>query len=202
MISLVIADDHAIVRRGFRSLLEQAGGFSVLAECSDAAGAQEAVRRLRPDVLVTDISMPGGNGLQLADELRTAHPALKILLYSQYASPMFVAEARRLHLSGYVSKDAVADELIDALQAVARGEFYLSRDLRGLDHVPVLEALSARERELFLQLAQGNTLKQAAVTMGISDKTAYTHRENLREKLGLHGNQELQQLAQRIGLLR
>ncbi len=202
MISLVIADDHPIVRRGFRSLLEQAGGFSVLAECSDAAGAREAVQRLRPEVLVTDINMPGGNGLQLAGELRTTHPALKILLYSQYASPMYVAEAQRLHLSGYVSKDAVADELIDALQAVVRGEFYLSLDLRNLDRVAGLEALSARERELFLQLAQGNTLKQAAAAMGISDKTAYTHRESLREKLGVHGNQQLQQLAQRIGLLR
>lgn len=195
MISIVIADDHAIVRRGLLSLLEQAGGFSVLAECSNAAGAQEAVRRLSPDVLVTDISMPGGSGLRLADDLRSAYPALKILLYSQYASPMYVAEARRLRLSGYVSKDAVADELIDALLAVARGEFYLSRDLRGLGHVPGLEALSARERELFLQLAQGNSLKQAAGAMGISDKTAYTHRENLRDKLGLHGNQELQQMA-------
>lgn len=202
MISLVIADDHAIVRRGFRSLLEQAGGYTVLAECGDAAGALAAVRDLHPDVLVTDISMPGGNGLQLADELRSEFPYLKILLYSQYASPMYVAEARRLHLSGYVSKDAVADELIDALQTVVRGEFYLSHDLRGIDHVPGLEALSARERELFLQLAQGSSLKQAAAAMGISDKTAYTHRERLREKLGVHGNLQLQQLAQRIGLLR
>lgn len=202
MISLVIADDHAIVRRGFRNLLDQAGGFALLAECANAAQARDAVRELRPQVLVTDISMPDGNGLQLAEELRASLPALKILLYSQHASPMYVAEARRLGLSGYVSKEAVADELVDALRAIAAGEFYLSTDLRGQDEVPGLAQLSEREREVFLLLAQGRAPKQVAFALDLSEKTVYTHRERIREKLGVHGDQQLLQLAQRLGLLR
>ena len=202
MISLVFADDHSVLRRGLRSLLEQAGGFSILAECSNAASAREAVATFHPDVLVTDISMPGGNGLQLAAELRAAFPALKILLYSQYASPIYVAEAKRLALAGYISKDTVADELVDALRAVAHGEFYLSRDLHELGQVPGLSTLSSRERELFFQLANGSSMKEAAFAMGISDKTAYHHRERIREKLGVRGNQQLLEIAQRIGLMR
>jgi two-component system uhpT operon response regulator UhpA len=202
MTRLAIADDHAIVRKGLRSLLEQAGGFDIVAECSDIAGAREAVERLRPDVLVTDISMPGGNGLQLAGILRTACPDLKILLYSQYASPMYVTEARRLGLAGYVSKDVVADELLDALASVVRGEFYLSSDLRAQAEIAGLDALSEQERRIFLLLAEGLAPKQVAAEVGIKDKTVYAHREHIREKLGLRSDAQLQLLARRIGLLR
>lgn len=202
MIRLVIADDHAIVRRGLHALLEQAGGYAILAECEDACSTREAVLRLQPDLLVLDIAMPGGHGLHLAAELRQYQPGLLILLYSQYASPIYVAEARRLGLAGFVSKQTVADELVDALAAVARGEFYLSQDLRGQPGVPGFDALTDKEREVFLLLAQGRLPKQVGPEMGISEKTVYTHRDHIREKLGLANDQQFQQLAQRLGLLR
>lgn len=202
MIRLVIADDHAIVRHGLRALLEQAGGYAVLAECGDVDTAREAVQQLRPDLLVLDIAMPGGNGLHLAAEFRRSHPSLRILLYSQYAGPIYVAEARRLGLAGFVSKQAMADELVDALAAIAQGEFYLSCDLHEQPGVPGFEAFTDKEREVFLLLAQGKLPKQAAMDMGISEKTVYTHRDHIREKLGLGNDQQFQQLAQRIGLLR
>lgn len=202
MTRLVIADDHAIVRRGLRSLIEQAGGHDILAECTDAESTREAVRRFRPEVLVLDIAMPGDSGLDLARELRGSHPELRILLYSQYTGPMYVAEARRLGLAGYVSKDAVADELLEALHAIAAGQFYLSHDLRGQDDVSGLAQLSEREREVLLLLAHGCTPKQTAFKLEISEKTVYTHRERIREKLGVQTDQQLMKLAQGLGLLR
>ena len=202
MTRLVIADDHAIVRRGLRSLIEQAGGHDILAECGDAGSTREAVRRLRPETLVLDIAMPGGNGIDLARELRELHSGLRVLLYSQYTSPMYVAEARRLGLAGYVSKDTVADELLEAIDATASGQFYLSRDLREQGDVAGLTHLSEREREVLLLLAQGCTPKQTAFKLDISEKTVYTHREHIREKLGIQTDQQLVQLAQGFGLLR
>ena len=199
---LIIADDHAIVRHGLRALLEQAGGYAVLAECADVQATRDAVHAMRPDLLVLDIAMPGGNGLQLAAELRDSHPMLRILLYSQYASPIYVAEAQRLGLAGFVSKESVADELHEALSVIGSGGFYLSEDLRGQSGVPGFGALTDKEREVFLLLAQGHFPKQAAIDLGISEKTVYTHRDHIRKKLGLGNDQQFRQLARRIGLLR
>ena len=200
MIRLVFADDHAIVRTGFRSLVEQVGGYEILAECTSADTAREAVIRFQPEVLVTDISMPGG-GLNLAAELRQSHPALRILLYSQFTGDMYVSEAHRLGVAGYVSKDAIADELVMALEHIVKGGFYLSSDLRRPTPAAGLGQLSDREREVLMRLLQGQTPKQVALDLGISDKTAYAHREKVRSKLGVRNDRELQQMALSLGLV-
>ena len=200
MIRLVFADDHAIVRTGFRALVEQVGGYEIIAECTSANTARDAVIRFQPEVLVTDISMPGG-GLNLAAELRQSHPALIILLYSQFTGDMYVAEARRLGVAGYVSKDAIADELVIALEQIVRGGFYLSCDLRKPIPVAGIGQLSEREREVLMRLLQGLTPKQVALDLGISDKTAYAHRDKVRSKLGVRDDRELQQMALSLGLI-
>ena len=156
MIRLVIADDHAILRHGLRALLEQVGGYVVLAECGDADATREAVQRLRPDMLVLDISMPGGDGLHLAAHFCRSHPGMRILLYSQYSGPIYVAEVRRLGLAGFVSKQAVADELVDALASIARGEFYLSSDLHEQPDVPGFDALTDRSERYFCCLPKAS----------------------------------------------
>ncbi len=201
MLKLVMADDHAIVRTGFRALIEQAGGFHILAECADCDSARAAVLGHRPDVLALDISLPGG-GLNLAAELRQSQPELRILILSMHAGDPYLSEALRLGVAGYVSKAAAADELVTALWRIEAGERYLSSDLRAAPAAnDGLEELSEREREVFLRLARGQTPKQVALDLDISVKTAYLHRTSIREKLGVNTDLQLHQLALAQGLL-
>jgi len=200
MTRIIMADDHAIVRAGFRALLDQAGDYQVLAECGSVDEAREALARHAPDVLVLDISLPGG-GLGLVPEVRSGHPGTAILILSMHSGEPYVSEALRLGVNGYVSKGSAADELLLALDAIGAGERYLSSDLRDERNDPELAMLSRREREVFLQLAEGRTPKQAAHHLGISDKTVYLHRDRIRRKMGVQNDLQLHQLALARGLL-
>lgn len=201
MIRIVMADDHAIVRAGFRALIEQEADFRIVAECGGIAEARTAVHMEHPDVLVLDLSLPGG-GLALVPELREALPDLAILVLSMHDHEPWISEALRRGVTGYVTKGAASDELVAALHAVAAGQSYLSSDLqRPAARRFGLETLSEREQEVFLRLARGETPKQAAIDMGISVKTVYLHRASLRVKLGAYNDLELHQLALERGLL-
>lgn len=201
MIRIVMADDHAIVRAGFRALIEQEAGFEIVAECSGIADTRQAVLLHHPDVLALDLSLPGG-GLSLVPELREALPDMAILVLSMHDREPWISEAVRRGVSGYVTKGAAVDELVTALRAVADGRPYLSSDLeRPLAPIQELEQLSGREREVFLRLARGETPKQVAIDMGISDKTVYLHRASIRAKLGVGNDLELHKLALERGLL-
>ena len=201
MIRIVMADDHAIVRAGFRALIEQEAGFEIVAECSGIADTREAVLLHHPDVLVLDLSLPGG-GLSLVPSLRELLPDLAILVLSMHDHEPWISEALRRGVAGYVTKGAAVDELVVALRAVTAGQPYLSSDLaQPKGSRPGLETLSEREQEVFLRLARGETPKQAAIDMGISVKTVYLHRASLRVKLGLFNELELHRLALERGLL-
>lgn len=201
MIRIVMADDHAIVRAGFRALIEQEAGFRIVAECGGIAETRVAVNLEHPDVLVLDLSLPGG-GLSLVPELREALPDMAILVLSMHDREPWISEALHRGVAGYVTKGAASDELIAALHAVASGQSYLSSDLkRPAARRSGLEQLSEREQEVFLRLARGETPKQAAIDMGISDKTVYLHRASLRAKLGVQNDMGLRQLALERGLL-
>ncbi|WP_271680696.1 response regulator [Thermomonas mangrovi] len=201
MIRIVMADDHAIVRAGFRALIEQEPGFGIVAECSAIADTREAVLLQHPDVLVLDLSLPGG-GLSLVPELREALPDMAILVLSMHDHEPWISEALRRGVTGYVTKGAASDELVAALRAVAAGQPYLSSDLQQPAAPRAgLEALSEREQEVFLRLARGEPPKQAAIEMGISDKTVYLHRASLRAKLGVNNDLALHKLALERGLL-
>lgn len=201
MIRIVMADDHAIVRAGFRALIEQEAGFEIVAECGCIAETRVAVNLSHPDVLVLDLSLPGG-GLSLVPELREALPDLAILILSMHDHEPWISEALRRGVAGYVTKGAASDELVAALHAVAEGQQYLSSDLKrpAMRRVGI-EELSDREAEVFLRLARGETPKQAAIDMGISVKTVYLHRASLRAKLGVFNDLELHRLALERGLL-
>ena len=196
-----MADDHAIVRAGFRALIEQEPGFGIVAECSGIADTREAVLLHHPDVLVLDLSLPGG-GLSLVPGLREALPDMAIRVLSMHDREPWISEALRRGVTGYVTKGAASDELVAALRAVAAGQLYLSSDLQQ-PAAPLagLEALSEREQEVFLRLARGETPKQAAIDMGISDKTVYLHRASVRAKLGVNNDLALHKLALERGLL-
>ena len=201
MIRIVMADDHAIVSAGFRALIEQEAGFEIVAECGTLVEARMAVQLEHPDVLVLDLSLPGG-GLALVPELRESLPGMAILVLSMHDREPWISEAFRRGVSGYVTKGAAVDELVTALHALAAGQSYLSSDLRRSPAPAIgLEQLSAREREVFERLARGETPKQAAIDMGISVKTVYLHRASLREKLGVHSDLCLHKLALERGLL-
>lgn len=200
MIRIVLADDHAIVRKGFRALIEQEDDMRIVAECGSAIEAREAVNMHLPDVLVLDLTMPGG-GLSLVPDLREGIPDLRLLVLSMHDREPYISEALKRGVHGYVTKGAATDELVTALRKVSRGETYLSSDLRQPAPQPGLENLSERERDVFLQLAQGATPKQVALTLGISTKTVYLHRETLRNKLGARNDLELHRIAIERGLL-
>jgi two-component system uhpT operon response regulator UhpA len=201
MIRIVMADDHAIVRAGFRSLIEDEPGFRIVAECGDTDDTRRACATLRPDVLVLDLSLPGGGGLALLPELRSALPQMAVLVLSMHDDNAYVAEALRRGANGYVTKGTAHRELPDALQAVMRGETWLSSDVRGLTNPSVIAGLSKREYEVFLRLARGESVKQIALDFGISDKTLYQHRESIRNKLGVRDDLGLHRIALERGLL-
>jgi DNA-binding NarL/FixJ family response regulator len=201
MIRIVMSDDHAIVRAGFRALIEQEPDFEIVAECGCIAETRVAVNLQHPDVLVLDLSLPGG-GLALVPELREALPDMAILVLSMHDREPWISEAQRRGVTGYVTKGMASDELVIALRAVAAGQSYFSSDLQRPAAPRIgLEKLSEREQEVFLRLARGETPKQAAIDMGISDKTVYLHRASLRAKLGVQNDMGLRQLALERGLL-
>jgi len=201
MIRIVMADDHAIVRKGFRALIEDEPGFCIVAECDGADGARDAAVASRPDVLVLDLSLPGG-GMALISEMHQRQPEMLILVLSMHDSEPWISEAFSRGAIGYVSKGAAHRELPDALRAVASGQRYLSSDLGQRCQPTGLELLTERERDVFLRLAQGQTPKQIALEHGISDKTVYQHRKAVRAKLQVRNDLDLHRLALELGVLR
>lgn len=200
MIRIAMADDHAIVRAGFRALIEDEPGFEIVAECGGCDDAREAVLALHPDVLVLDLSLPGG-GLDLVPELREALPGLAILVLTMHDDDGYVAEAVRRGVHGYVTKGAAPRELFDALHAVVAGRSYLSSDLLRPASAPAMDVLTERESDVFLRIARGMTPKQIAFELGISRQTVYQHRDSIRAKLGLRNDLELHRAALVRGLL-
>lgn len=200
MIRIVLADDHAIVRRGFRALIEQEPDMRIVAECGSADEARTAVLAHKPDLLAFDLTMPGG-GLSLVPELRAAEPNLWLLVLSMHDREPYISEALRRGVHGYVTKGAATDELVAAVRDVCAGRIYLSTDLEQPTPESGLETLSDREREVFLLLARGATPKQAALTLDISVKTAYLHRSVVRAKLSARSDLDLHRIALERGLL-
>lgn len=207
MYSIVLIDDHAIVREGFKRLIGLEPDLKVVAECRCADDAVEAVAQQRPDLVALDLSLPDGSGLPLIEHLRSVAPDTRIVVLSMHDGDPYVAEALRRGASGYVTKGVAPEELVAGLRAVMQGEQFLSSDLRqrraeqpAASHDP-LRRLTAREREVFLLLAAGRTPKQAAAELGIGQKTIYIHRASVMGKLNAGSELELYRMASERGLL-
>jgi two-component system uhpT operon response regulator UhpA len=207
MYSIVLVDDHAIVREGFKRLIGLEPDLKVVAECRSADDAVEAVAQHRPDLVALDLSLPDGSGLPLIEHLRSVAPDTRIVVLSMHDGEPYVSEALRRGASGYVTKGVAPEELVAGLRAVMQGEQFLSSDLRqrraeqpecALDP---LHRLTAREREVFLLLACGRTPKQVAAELGIGQKTVYIHRASVMGKLNAGSELELYRLASERGLL-
>ena len=208
MIRIVLADDHQILLDGLRRLINVNADMQVVATATDAPSAIEAVRAHRPDVIVLDINMPGGGGLQVARRVREMELPSKIVVLTMYAEDRYVMEAVRLGASGYVLKRSADKELLDAIRAVAAGEAYLTHAaVRLLLATQQSEAgrpepaLSTREREVLGFTARGFSNLEIAERLFVSPKTVDTYRSRVMAKLDLHRRSQLVDYALRHGLL-
>lgn len=210
MIQIVLADDHQVVREGFRHILEAEPDFTVVGEAGDGSTAVEMVKQLHPTVFVMDMVMPGMTGLDVLAQVGECSPQTRTVVLSMYDEQDIVLYALRSGAMAYVLKQSSAQELIQALRAVVSGRYYLSLPLVG--HVikaylrqPLMstvqpdsaEALSPRERDVLRRIAHGQTSRRIAAELSISPRTVETFRRRLMHKLCLHSQTELVQFALR-----
>ncbi len=212
MTTIILADDHPIVRRGLRSVLEAEKDFNLIGEAGDGLEAVRMVEKLQPDILITDMMMPGLTGLEVTRQIKHRIPKTKIIILSMHASESYVLEALRNGANGYVLKDTVSEELVEAVRDVIAGRRYLSSQLseRAIETYILkaestpedsYDSLTTREREVLKLAAEGSTNNEIAERLFISPRTAETHRANLMKKLALSNHTELIRYAIRRGVL-
>jgi two-component system response regulator NreC len=199
MIRVVIADDHAVVRRGLRQLLDAEEGFEVVAEAADLAGARRYVRGHHPDVLVLDLNLPEGLSLGAIPELRAECPDTQIVVLTMQNEPAYARQALGAGALGYVLKEAAESELVEAIRRAAEGDSYLNPRLgaRVAAEVPSVppDGLSERELEVLRMIALGHTNAEIAETLYVSIRTVETHRSHIQQKLRLDSRSELVRYA-------
>jgi DNA-binding NarL/FixJ family response regulator len=210
-VRVVLADDHALVRAGIRSLLQDIPGLEVVAEAGDGNEALRLVDRLRPHLVLMDITMPGLNGLEATKRIRKERPETAVIIVSMHASEQYAIHAMQAGASGYLLKDADLAELQLAIAAVVRGETYLSPAITthviadyqrrlSLTEDP-LERLTPRQREILQLIAEGHSTKEIAARLNLSVKTVETHRGQVMERLDIHDVAGLVRFAIRVGLI-
>ena len=190
---ILIVDDHPLVREGVRTLINHQSGLEVVGEAADADGALEAIARLEPALVLTDIGMKQVSGIALAAQIRERWPAIHVIVLSMYDNPDYVHQAMQAGARGYVLKDAPSSDIVDAIRAVAAGDTFLSASLsrqsaRSDGPRPIL---SEREAEILACLARGMSSKKIAAEHDLSVRTVETHRQNIRRKLRIEGQAEL-----------
>jgi DNA-binding NarL/FixJ family response regulator len=212
MTTIVLADDHHIVRQGLRALLEANPDFRIVGEAGSGLEAVQLVERMRPKVLILDLMMPGLNGLEVTRQAVKHSPRTCVIVLSMHSNEAYVLEALRSGASAYVLKDSSAADLMQAVSQVVVGRRYLSPPLSDLAirayqektkdaSLDIYETLTTREREVLQLVAEGHTSTQIAAQLGISPRTAETHRTNLMRKLGLRGQSDVVRYALQRGIL-
>jgi len=204
--TILVADDHALVREGIIALLRRHEDIEVLAEASDGKETIEKAGSLRPDIILMDIAMPGLGGLEATLEIKKTNPDIKILVLSQYDDKEYVRRLLKAKVSGYILKHAVGTDLVSAIRAVARGEFYLYSSIASslvneylTDQEDALEdpyeRLTDREKQVLKLIVEGNTHKEIASQLNISVKTVVAHYSNIQDKLGIRSRPEMIKFA-------
>lgn len=212
MIKIVLADDHQVVRKGFKALLAAESDFSVVGEAGDGLETLRLVEQLQPDILVLDLMMSGINGLEVTRQLSKKSPKTSIIILSMHSNEGYVLEALRSGAKAYILKESPPEELIKAIKEVSSGRRYLSAPLSELAieaytqraEVKASEPynqLTTREREILQMAAQGCTNTEIAARLFISSRTVETHRTNLMRKLNLHNHVQLIQFAIQNGII-
>ncbi|HET6418560.1 MAG TPA: response regulator transcription factor [Geobacteraceae bacterium] len=210
-IRILLADDHKIVREGLNSLLGREPDMEVVAMADNGRTAVQLAGQLMPDIAVIDIAMPDMNGIEATRRISAENREVKVLSLSMHSARRFVVEALSAGAKGYLLKDCAFDDLVRAIRTVAGNETYLSPKVAGLivkDYLkrspesapPAVSLLSSREREVLQLIAEGESTKEIAYTLGVSIKTAETHRQQIMKKLNLHSVAELTRYAIREGI--
>jgi two-component system response regulator NreC len=206
-VRVLLAEDHQVVREGLRVLLEREG-FLVAGEASDGREASRLAKELKPDIAVFDIAMPLLNGIDAAREVQAASPQTRVVLLSMHSEDQYVRSALEGGIHGYVLKSKASKDLVQAIRDVSRGLYYMSPEIsqtiidsyRGRSESPS-PTLSARERQVLQLVADGKTTKEVATILGISVKTADTHRSRIMKKLDIHDVASLVRYAVRAGMV-
>lgn len=202
MISIVIADDHTMVRHGLRAFLATAPGIEVVGEASDGPAALQAIGRYAPDVALIDVSMPGMSGVEVTQAVTAKYPRTAVLVLSMHGDSAVVAEALKAGARGYVLKEADGDELLRVIRSLASGAICVMGTGVPDPASDDPEPLTSREREVVALVAAGLTSKEIAQSLGIGSRTVETHRANAMRKLRLRTVAELALYAASRGLFR
>jgi DNA-binding NarL/FixJ family response regulator len=207
-LGVLLVDDHAVVREGYRRLLERSPDIRVIGEAGNSADAYQLLCQLQPVVVVMDISLPDVSGIEATRRMLARQPEVRVLVFSMHEEAIFASRALQAGARGYITKASAPEILIDAVRAVARGEMFLSRDIAQtlalrnlLDDDAAFKALSAREFEIMRLLVTGHTLDAIAGKLGLSYKTVANHQSAIRQKTGAQTAVDLLRIAQRSGLV-
>lgn len=207
-IRILLADDHSVVRQGFRLILSNQPDIEVIGEANNGREAVELAAKLQPDVVVMDVAMPELNGIEATRRIGEAASRARVLALSMHKDSVYVREILRAGARGYLLKDSIDSDLISAVRAVARGDGYISPSVSDAvltdyrRHVTdPIDLLTSREREVLQMIAEGKTNKEIAVTLNLSVYTVEAHRGRVMEKLNLHSTGELVRFAVRNGLI-
>jgi DNA-binding NarL/FixJ family response regulator len=207
-IRILLADDHGVVRQGFKMILGAQADMEIVGEAANGREAVALAEQLKPDIVVMDVAMPEMNGIEATRRLAESAPHARVLALSMHKDSVYVRETLRAGARGYLLKDSGANDLVAAVRAVASGEGYLSPAVSNavLDdyrrHVTnAIDLLTSREREVLQMLAEGKTNKEIAATLNLSVYTVDAHRGHIMEKLNLHSINELVRFAVRNGMI-
>ncbi len=207
-ITVLLVDDHAVVREGYRRLLERGGGITVIGETGEAAAALELFVRLAPLIVVMDITLPGISGIEVMRRMLDHDPRGRVLIFSMHEDTIFAKRALQAGARGYVPKSSAPDELVAAVQAVAADERYLTPSMAQKLALGELsadrqtpEGLTAREVDVLRLLASGQSVKEIAQTIGLTPKTVANHQTLIKQKLGAGTAIQLLRRAESLGLL-
>lgn len=208
MIRVFLADDHTMVRQGFRLILSSQPDIEIVGEAGNGREAVDLAEKLHPDVIVMDVAMPELNGIEATRRLAASSPRSRVLALSMHKDSVYVREILRAGARGYLLKDSIDSDLVNAVRAVARGDGYLSPGVSDAvlsdyrRHVTdPLDLLTSREREVLQLIAEGKTNKEIASSLKLSVYTVDAHRGRIMEKLNLHSTGELVRFAVRNGLI-
>lgn len=209
-IRVLLVDDHQVVRRGLRMMLESFRDITVVAEAVDSNAALEVLRKQTVDVVMSDIALPGRSGLDLLKLIKEQWPQLPVLILTMYMEDMFAVRALKLGAAGYLTKDAGESVLAEAIRTAASGKHYVTANvverltsaIGADDHRAAHEKLSEREFEVFRMLAAGNSLVHIAEVLKVSAKTVTSYRTRILEKTGFTSNADLTRYALELGLLK